>query len=460
MKEQKSTNAILYTIILSQFILPFMISGIGITLPIMGKEMNASGVALGLVEIVFLGASCALVLPFGRIADMTNKEAIYKTGLITTFITSLLLGFTNSIQLFIAIRLLQGITCSLIVATNMAILTDIIPRNQLGKVFGLSIGVVYAGLSMGPFIAGVITEQLGWRWIYYITSTAVLITYIVSVRLLKGKWKKLDVPFDWIGSLLVIIILTLWITGSSFLDKGLIGIVLILAGLALIPFFVIIEKRVQTPLLELTLFRSNTVFTGALAVQLLLYSGAFGVIFLFSLYLQTIRQYTPQEAGLVLMISPILIAIMTPMFGRLADKLDSHYLSGTGAFSIFLGTAIATQISKDSSMTLIYTVLVFHGFGFAMFSSPNMKIIMTSIDKTRSSIASALAAEMRNLGMIISMLIVTLFLSSIMGNAQISIDTADRFLSVIHYSMITLSFAGAITVVLSVLSGKKTIKSA
>ena len=127
--EQKTSNfPILSAVLLTQFIMPFMFSGITVTLPSMGREFQASAIALGLVEIVYLGASGALMLPFGRIADLTDKQFIFKVGLLLSTLTTLSLGFATSIEMFIVIRLLQGVTIAMTTATNLAILADIYPR--------------------------------------------------------------------------------------------------------------------------------------------------------------------------------------------------------------------------------------------------------------------------------------------------------------------------------------------
>lgn len=453
--DKKAQNSILHTVLISQFTMPFMFSGIAITLPIMGQEMRASGVALSLVEIVFLGTSGALMLPFGKLADMTNKQAVYKTGLLTTAIITLVLGITQSIDLFIFFRLIQGLTFALIVSTNMAIITETIPKQRLGKAMGLSIGAVYAGLSVGPFAAGIITEYIGWRWIYYLVCLMLLISYIQSARYLKGKWLKPDKPYDYIGSILIISILACWIIGSSKLNQVNIGIILLALGVILIPLLWLAEKKATMPLLEFSFLRTNSNFSKALIIQLLTYSGTFGVPFLFSIYLQVIKQFSPQDTGLILMTSPILMVLLAPFFGRLSDRVNPRRLATFGVSFTLIGTFLATWITINVSIFWLCLVLACHGIGFAMFSSPNMKIIMTSVDKTRTGVASALAAEMRTLGMVVSMLLITLFMSLIIGQTQITVDSAGLYLTVMRYSLITIAILGGLALIMSLFSQDK-----
>ena len=447
--ERTSNFPIVSAILLTQFVLPFMFAGITVTLPVMGNEFQASAVALGLVEIVYLGASGALLLPFGRIADLTDKQFVFKTGLLLSTLTTLGLGFAASIEVFIVLRLLQGATISMTAATSMAILTDVYPREKLGRMLGIALGSVYAGLSTGPFIAGFITETLGWRWIYYLVALVMLLSYIQSAIAMKGRWKRPSSPIDWNGSLLAIVILSLWIIGSSVLDKGITGIALLLLGLVLVPVFIMVENRTEAPLLEFRIFRIHPVFSWALIIQLFTYSGAFGITFLFSLYLQTVRGFPPQKTGIILMISPVIMAVMAPVFGRLADRFSPAILAAGGACLIFAGTLAATAVSPETSILFLGIILALQGAGFGMFSSPNMKIIMTGIDKRHLSVASALTAQTRSLGMIISMLLITLFLSMLMGEAGISEATGSRYLTVMRYSLISLAVLGGLAVLMS-----------
>jgi len=416
----------------------------------MGREFHASAISLGLVEIVYLGASGALMLPFGRIADLTDKQFIFKTGLLLSTLTTLSLGFATSIEMFIGIRLLQGITIAMTTATNMAILTDIYPREKLGRILGIAVGAVYVGLSTGPFIAGFITERVGWRWIYYLVAAVMLIAYFQSVSALKGKWQQPTRPIDWSGGFLAIAILSLWIIGSSTLNKGLIGFGFLAAGTVLVPIFVIVENRAEAPLLEFALFSAHPVFTRALIIQLFTYSGAFGVTFLFSLYLQTVKGFSPQNTGMILMISPVIMAVMAPIFGRLADKTRPDLLAAGGVLLTFAGTLLATGVTALTTLYILGLILALQGMGFGMFSSPNMKILMTNIDKKNLSVASALTAQTRSIGMIISMLLVTLYLSLLMGDAAVTVETSDSYLSVMRYSLISLAVLGAMAIFMSI----------
>ena len=127
-----SEKAVILAVVISQLAVPFMFSAVGITLPAIGRELHAGGTALGLIEAVYLGASCAFLLPLGKLGDLTDRRAIFKAGLVLFSLTTLLLGLSNDIEVFIALRLLQGLAASMMLATNVAILSEIIPKGSLG----------------------------------------------------------------------------------------------------------------------------------------------------------------------------------------------------------------------------------------------------------------------------------------------------------------------------------------
>jgi MFS family permease len=158
----------------------------------------------------------------------------------------------------------------------------------------------------------------------------------------------------------------------------------------------------------------------ALTVQFLTYAGAMGTSLLFSLYVQVTRGWTAHEAGWLLMISPVLMAALAPVAGRAADRRRPQLLAALGVTLIFAGTVAAWLVAPTSSMTLIVFSLVTHGLGFAFFSSPNMTVIMGSAPRERTAMVSALAAQMRGLGMVCALMLITGFMSAELGAAGVA----------------------------------------
>ncbi len=438
MNSHSKIASLVYVIALTQFAMPFMFSGVGITLPLMGLELHASAVALGLVETGYLGAAAAFLLPVGRLADATDKKMLFKAGLLGYGLLTLSIGFAGSPALIIALRIIQGIFGAMVMATGMALITEVVAKENLGKAMGLSIGAIYAGLAAGPFIGGVVTTNFGWRWVYFLTALVLILSFLLTHRLMKSQWRRPRIPFDWLGSLVVVSIIVCLIAGSAMLDESHWGGVLLAIGLVNIPVFFWIEKRVKQPLLRFDRLRANRVLSKALLTQLMMYSGSFGMTFLYSLYLQEVKALSAQQAGQVLVIGPVLMAITAPAFGRLADRIPPTNISLTGMISTALSLLMATQVGVDTSLTYICITIVLQGLGFAMFSSPNMALIMSSVTPEHYSMASALASKTRYLGMVISMIIITLLMSTLIGAGTIR-GSLESYLAVMQFSFVTFS---------------------
>ena len=423
--------------LISQMASMFMFSAVGVTLPAISRELHAGGVALGLIEAVYLGASSAVLLPLGKLADLTDRRTIFKIGLALFTLTTLLLGLTHHTPSFIALRLLQGLAAAMMIAVNMAILTEVIPRNALGRALGLSVGAVYVGLSTGPFIGGILTTHLGWRSVYYFGALFTTLAWLLAFRNLPSQGRLKLVRIDIWGSVCIVGAIALLIAGSSLHGDGSAGYGMMLAGLALFALFIQVERRVADPLIALSMVTDNPVFARAVLAQLINYTATFAITFLFSLYLQSVKGMSPQKAGFILMTAPVTMALLSPFFGRLSDRVPPQKIAFTGMLFCFFALCGAGFISERSSVWQVCAVLLCQGTGIAMFSSPNMNIMMNCVQKSQYGIAAALTANLRTLGMVFSMIIVITFISIFIGHTTIGPANVSRYLSAMHFSIMT-----------------------
>lgn len=436
---------LIYVIALSQFASAFMFGGVAVTLPAMGAELAAGGVALGLVDTLYMGASAALLLPAGKLADATDKNTLFKAGLLLFAVSSLAIGFMPSIWAIIGLRLVQGAASALMIATGMAILTEHAAPGRRGQAYGISIGAIYLALGTGPLIAGLITQHFGWRWVYFASFAPLAASYVLVHVFVKGRWRPPSAPLDVLGSAVITASVMALIFGSAFLSLSPFGYALIALGLALGIAFFALAERSANPLIDLREVRANRTFTNALMVQFLLYSAALSTSFLFSIYLQAVRGFGAETAGLMLVVGPALMALIAPVSGRLADRYPPDLLAGSGVCCVFASTVLATRIEADTGLAYVLAVLIAQGVGYALFSSPNMAIVMSSVTPDRTGVASALAAKMRSLGMVLSMIVVMVILSFQIGSDAI-VDRKGEFVTVMAASYVVFSVLTAIGV--------------
>jgi EmrB/QacA subfamily drug resistance transporter len=428
--ETRTTKqAALIVATISSFIGPFMGSSVNVALPTIGQDFTMSAVALGWVNTAFLLSAAAFVIPFGRLGDIYGRKRIYVWGVVVFTISSILIALSRSSTELILYRVAQGFGSSMIFATGMPILISAFPVGERGKALGISVSAVYLGLSVGPFAGGVITQHLGWRYIFWMNLPLGLILMAVILLMLKGEWAEArGAKLDLVGSLTLGVSLLFTMYGFSTLPT-LPAAAMIAAGLVGLVLFVVYEQRVNNPLVDIGLFRHNTVFAFSNLAALINYSATFAVTFILSLYLQKLKSLSPQEAGLVLIAQPIVQTLFSPLAGRLSDKTEPRNVASTGMALTLVGLICLVFVKADSSLTYVVACLMLLGLGFALFTSPNTNAIMSSVERRFFGVAGAMVSTMRQLGMMFSMGILMMLLALTLGQAAIEPSNYDRFMA-------------------------------
>jgi MFS family permease len=229
------------------------------------------------------------------------------------------------------------------------------------------------------------------------------------------------------------------IVGASNLDQGLWAWLLAVCGTGGLILFLVLESRTKYPVLNVALLRNNRVFAFSNLAALLNYAGTFGVTFFLSLYLQYVKGLDPHQAGMILMIQPIVQALFSPLCGRLADRFPAAAVATIGMGFCATGLAVAASITAATQVQLIMVMLVILGLGFALFSSPNVSVIMGSVSPRYLGVASGLNSTMRTLGMMASMTIITIIFSIFMGGQAVTDKTQALFLYSMHTALLTFS---------------------
>ena len=448
MAEERRRWLLIAFIALSQFASAFMHAIVGVPLPTMSREFGASGLELSLLDTVFLGTAAALLMPIGRFADATDKNSLFKWGLVALGVTTIAIGLQPSMPMVIVCRFLQAVAAAFLVATSMAIVADIAPRGQLGRLIGLAIGATYAGLASGPYFAGLVTTHLGWRWVFFLAAIPPFAAWALSRVTLPSRWRKPIARVNLVNSALLVAAIGTLIAGSATLGRGPVGWILLALAAVVGAVYFAAEKRSANPLLNFGAIGDNRRLTQALLVQFLVYCGTVGTTFLLSIYLQVIQGHSPQGAGEILIVGPVVMAVFAPLGGRLADRFPPHLITFMGGTFILCQTVLAAFLDAGSGLAHILAVMVFQGLGFAFFSAPNISNIMTSVGPAERGMASALSAEMRSLGMMVSMAIVTVLISVRLGTAAIS-SVPERYLSVMTLVFISFSVLTALGVLAS-----------
>lgn len=432
-------NTILFIICLATTLIPFMGSALNLAMPIIADEFSLNAISLSWVISIFLLTSAILPIPFSKLADRLGRKKIFITGIVIFIISTTLCGLSNTGAMLILGRLLQGIGASMMFATNMAILTSVFPANERGKALGINTAVVYISLSSGPFIGGILTHYFGWRSIFYVTSAVGLLVLLGLSLFVKEEWKEPDQKsFDWVGTILYGLGLSSLMYGFSNLP-ALQSVLLMIAGTILLIVFVLYEKNLASPVMHVRLFWENKVFGFASSASLINYAATYAITFILSLYLQFIKGFSSKEAGMVLIIQPLVMAVVSPLAGRWSDKTDARNLATGGMAIIVIGLLLMLLLNTTTPLYLIIAISIILGIGFGMFSSPNVNVIMGSIEKKHLGMASATTNTMRLAGQSISMGIYMMIISIVVGKVKISPDVLPQFMSALHTTFIVMA---------------------
>lgn len=440
---------VLVIVTFGSFLTPFMMSALNIALPAIQKEFAADAILLSWVATSYLLATAVFLVPIGKIADIHGRNRIYKWGMIVFTVVSFSAGLVPNMNLLIVMRVLQGIGGAMLMTTGMALLTSVFPPQERGRALGFNVSAVYIGLSLGPFIGGFLTQMLSWRSIFLLIAPLGLVVVFLIHRYLKDEWadakgEKLDI----IGSLIYAVTLVALVYGSSLLPE-IEGVVLMLCG---IPGFFLFFRRqlsIPNPVFEVKLFRDNRVFAFSSIAALINYSGTIALTFLLSLYLQYIKAMSPQQAGLILIIQPVVMALVSPYAGKLSDKKEPALIASFGMGITAFGLFLLTFLSQNTPIALIVGALIIMGLGFGLFSSPNTNAIMSTVEQRFYGIASASVSTMRLLGQMFSMAIATLIISLYIGRNQITPDFYPMFLKSVKISFTLFSVLCAVGIFFS-----------
>jgi MFS family permease len=404
---------------IAAFLTPFMSSGINIGMPAIGRELDMSAVSLGWVATAYQLTAAMFLVPFGRLADIVGRKRIFGLGLAVNMSGSALAALARTGWALILFRGLQGVGGAMIFGTGIAMLTSVYPAGERGRALGINTAATYLGLSLGPVLGGFLVRFLGWRSIFWVNIPLAASALLIVLLNLRGDWaESRGERFDWQGSLVFGLGLVALMTGFSRLPST-IGAALTAGGLVLLALFIRHESRVESPVLDVGLFRGNRVFAFSNLAALVNYSATFAVGFLLSLYLQYIKALPPHSAGFVLLAQPAVMALASPFAGRLSDRVEPRIIASLGMALTSLGLLALSFLRPWTPLPVVLLMLGGLGLGFGLFSSPNTNAVMGSVERRNFGVASATLGTMRLSGQMFNagttMMIFALFL----GGARI-----------------------------------------
>ncbi len=428
-------------------ITPLMSTMMNLALLTIGTEFGMGSHDQAYVNTMFLLGSVFGMVPAAKYASIYGMKRVFILGHIILAAGCLLAMLSPNFWFLTAMRFVIGVGASLTVVTAMSMLTFVFPIEHRGRVLGFNTTFVYIGLSLGPTIGGLITDFLGWRAIFAFILVLAVIPLAVISTFRKEVTPTPDRHMDWTGSVLwgaTVLVLMFGVVNITELWAKAMAVV----GTAMLLYTWHRFKNTPDPVLSVDMFR-NRVFTRACIAAFMNYGASYCITFFLALYLQSIGQLTPTEAGGLMLVQPLMQVLLTMKMGDLSDHMsDKRILPALGMAVTGIGVAMYFLLGTSYSMPLVIAIMVVTGMGLGIFSAPNTTLIVSSVSPELKGEASGIVAVVRQVGMMVSMAIAMSCISLIMGSTDnLGPATYGTFVDTMHatFAICTvMCFVGAL----------------
>jgi EmrB/QacA subfamily drug resistance transporter len=411
------------------FITPFLSAAVNIAIPTLRQQFSLEAVTMTWVTTIYFLSVAVVQVPCGRLADIYGRKKLFVIGLLVTILASLVGALANSVAMLLIGMSLMGMGSGIIFNNSVSILISVFPAERRGRVLGISTAGTYAGLSLGPFLGGILTREFGWQSIFIFAGILDVVLLVLVFYALKGEWREAEgEKFDVVGSVTYGISIVLFIYGFSSLPD-LLGVVLCALGVIGLVFFARWEERTVSPIFNVALFKENRVFFFSNLATFISYIATFAVSFLLSIYLQDIKELHPDRAGLVLITASVLMAIFTPISGRISDRIEPRLVASVGMSLNCMALLLLVFINAATPLWYIMVALAINGLGIGIFASPNTNAIMSSVARKSLGVAAGTLGTMRTAGMMVSMGIIMILFSLYIGQTEITPVHYPQFLA-------------------------------
>lgn len=416
---------------------------VAVALPVLSPALRLTYSEALWVQAAYLLAVSVFLIPLGRVADRHGRMRLYLIGIAIFGVFSLACSLaTNGILLIVA-RCLQGLGASFTAATSPALVTEAFPPEQRGRGLGLNASAGFLGLMAGPPLGGFIVTHADWRWIFLINVPISILTLANGWLLMRTQKREQEEAagrshpgvaghgpvraegihirdiMDWPGiallstSLVALVVPLTFVPFWGWLSAPTLG--LLAASVVLLTAFCIVEGRVANPVLDLRLVRRNRAFAAGNLAALLNFAASYGVTVFTAVFLEVAQGSSAQRAGLLLLIQPVFMAGLSPVFGFVSDRIGSRIPATGGMLVAAAGMVQLGCLPASSPAWRILLALGTVGLGMAAFGSPNTSAVMGSVERSQLSLAAGFLGTVRTVGQSVSVALLGAITASGLG---------------------------------------------
>jgi EmrB/QacA subfamily drug resistance transporter len=374
---------------------------VNVALPSIQRDLGADLSSLEWIVAGYALTFAALMLIGGKLADAYGRRLIFVTGIVIFTLASLACGLAGTEDQLIAARIVQGAGAALMNPATLSIIAATFPPRQRGAAIGIWAGVSALALAIGPLVGGLLTEHVGWEWIFFVNIPVGILGIAASLLLIDESKDETHVRLDLPGlatSALGLFALTYGLIEANTYGWGSGRIVgsFVVAALALVGF-VMLERRQRAPMLDLNLFRNGT-YTGANVVVLLVALAMFGVFFFVSLYMQNILGYSAVQAGAAFLPLTILIILVAPIAGRTSDRIGSRWLMTAGMTLLAVQLVYFSQLGTNADFWNLLPGMLIGGVGMSLTMTPSAAAATRAVPVEKAGVGSAVLNAFRQVG--------------------------------------------------------------
>ena len=422
MKIEYETYVILISF-LTSFFGVFLSNGIIIGVPAIANDFAMNNVIQNWIPTIFFLVMAVFTVPAGQISGKFGVKKSLLIGVVVFLIGSLGAALSFSTESFMLFRIIQGASVAFVNVAAMAMVVSAVKPQSRGKALGFTVTGVYLATSLSPVICGFLVYNFGWRSIFAVVIPFLVLCIILMILKVPQEWKTYEHDaIDKIGSVIYSIGILLFIYGFTNLINTT-GLICTLLGIILLVVFAAWELKQTSPVFNMKLFK-NTKFTSSNIAALCSYLAIMVVTTILNYHFQYVRGWNAQMAGMILIVTPIIMAILAPNTGKLSDRIHPQKLAAAGMAIATVALFILTFLNKDMPLYLVIIAMILQGIGMGLFSSPNMNAIMSSVPPKDAPTASASQATMRTIGQTMSLGLLTLIFAIFMGNLPLSTQYA------------------------------------
>lgn len=375
---------------------------VNVALPSIQRELRASLAGLEWTVNAYTLTFAVLLVTGGRLGDILGRRRVFLAGVVIFAASSAAIGVSPNQAALVAGRAVQGVGAALMMPGTLSIISSVFPPEERGRAIGTWAGVSGLALAIGPVVGGALTEYVSWRAIFFLNLPVAVAAIVVTLFAApESRDESTQHRIDYLGiatlSLGLSALVLALVEGNAW-GWGSARIVALLVTAAVgLAAFVVVERRAAEPMVDFRFFRSRT-FLGANAVAFIVSFAMLAMFFFLALYMQNILGYSAVEAGVRFLPSTLMIILVAPIAGRLADRIGPRWLIAVGLSLVGTAMLLLTGLRVDTGYGHLLPPFMLMGVGIALTMSPMSTAAMNSVAVEKAGVASGILSMNRMVG--------------------------------------------------------------